>query len=69
MAHQTSLRKEELRIEPMDEKTLEKLKQLGHENGSTGMSHDGKLLIGVDGRMMTYPEIDKLLDDHLKKNG
>ena len=51
----------------MDDKTLDKLKRLGHEIGRAAVSHDGKMLVAVDGRMLTYPEIDKLLADQLKE--
>jgi hypothetical protein len=51
----------------MDDNTLDKLRGLGHEIGRAAVSPDGKMLIAVDGRMLTYPEIDKLLVDHLKE--
>jgi hypothetical protein len=33
--------------------------------GSAAVSPEGKMLVTIDGRMLTYPEIDKLLADHL----
>ncbi len=51
----------------MDDKTLDMLKKLGHDIGRAAVSHDGKMLVAVDGRMLTYPEIDKLLADETEK--
>jgi hypothetical protein len=51
----------------MDNSTLEKLKRRGHNIGMAAVTHDGKMIIAVDGRMLTYPEIDQLLEEHVEK--
>ena len=53
----------------MDNKTLATLEKLGHEIGQSVMGNDGKMRIAIDGRMLTYPEIDELLTDELKRVG
>ena len=51
----------------MDNRTIEELRKRGHEIGQAGMSHDGKNLLGIDGTLLTYPEIDELLRQELEK--
>jgi hypothetical protein len=36
----------------MDDSTLEKLKRRGHKIGMAAVTHDGKMIIAVDGRVL-----------------
>jgi hypothetical protein len=51
----------------MDESTLNQLKRLGHQIGQTRVRHDGTMLIAIDGKMLTYKEIDELLANESKE--
>jgi hypothetical protein len=51
----------------MNNNTVNELRKLDHKIGQTQVSHDGTMRISVDGNMLTYPEIDKLLAEHRKK--
>jgi hypothetical protein len=44
------------------EELLRNLRLRSHNIGQSGITHDGKLIIAVDGRMMTLPRIEKLLE-------
>jgi hypothetical protein len=47
----------------MDARTIEELRRRGHDVGATtGISPEGKILVSIDGAMMTYAEIDALLE-------
>ena len=51
----------------MNKTTLDQLKRRGHAIGTTGVTHKGKMIINIDGRMLTYPEINQILADDLEK--
>jgi hypothetical protein len=51
----------------MDKTTLESLTRHDHKVGTTGMTNDGMVTVAIDDRMLTFPEIDKLLEDDLQK--
>jgi hypothetical protein len=50
----------------MDEKTIEELKRSGHKVAGDGISPQGDALLSVDGGMLTYPEVDALLEKDRK---
>jgi hypothetical protein len=45
--------------------TIEELKRRGHTIGQVGMSNEGTILISVDWKLLTYPEIDAILEKEL----
>lgn len=49
----------------MTERTLEELTRRGHTIGQVGMSNEGKILISVDGKFLTYSEIDEIAEKEL----
>jgi hypothetical protein len=48
------------------DKTLDQLARRGHKIGTPRMTHEGKITIDVDGRVLSYPEIDQMLADHIE---
>lgn len=51
----------------MDNTTLANLTRRGHRVGTTGMTSDGMVTVAIDDRMLTFPEIDKLLEEDIQK--
>jgi hypothetical protein len=41
---------------------VEELKKRGHHFGPSAISHDGKVLLNVDGRLVTYDEAREILE-------
>jgi len=50
----------------MDNKTIAELKDHGHKVGGDGISAEGEAVLSVDGVLLTYAEVDALLEKDRK---
>jgi hypothetical protein len=50
----------------MDNKTIAELKDHGHKVGGDGISAEGEAILSVDGALLTYAEVDALLEKDRK---
>jgi len=50
-------------------RVMRALKNRGHVLGSTEISWEGKTLLNVDGRLLTIPEADDLLEKGKENHG
>lgn len=51
----------------MGKTTLAILTRRGHKVGMTGMTNEGMVTVAIDDRMLTFPEIDELLEEDVQK--